>query len=187
MPRSGSSMTAGIFAEHGVWVGPCRPPSRENAKGHFESVPLKNEIISTVGAIVQKGVLAPKLQGWKDRALDVIRKAGYTGGPWLFKSSAMYYPLWHEFDAKFVCVRRKVESIKQSGTKTGYFRRLEAIPAHVEAMDYVRDNLGGVDVMTDEVIAGDYSSLERAFDHCGLSFDNQIVSDFVDPSLWHYR
>ena len=187
MPRSGSSMTAGLFAEHGVWTGPCRPPGPQNAKGHFESLPIRDEIIKTVGAIVQKGVLAPEVKGWRGRVENIIRKAGYKEGPWLFKSSAMYYPLWHEFNPTFVCVRRNLEAIEQSGKATGYFRRPKAIQPHVKAMDYVRDNMGGIDVFSDEVIAGDYSSLERAFDAAGLEMDERIVSDFVDPSLWHYK
>lgn len=186
MPRSGSSMTAGIFAQHGVWTGTCRAPSKQNAKGHFENLRFRQEIISRVGAIVQKGKLAPELKGWRQVAERVIIKDGYNGGPWLYKSSAMYYPLWHEFSPKFICIRRNIDSIKKSGRASGYFRAHKAIKPHIEAMDYVRDYLGGVDVFTDEVVKGDFSSLEKAFDHAGIEMDHAIVDDFVEPSLWHY-
>lgn len=187
LPRSGSSMTAGLFAKHGVWVGPYRKGDRHNAKGYFESLPFKHEIIKTVGRIVHKGTLAPKVEGWKQTALNLIRANGYEGGPWLVKHSAMYYPLWHEFDAKYICVRRDPESIKASGRASGYLKNADAIQPHINAMDYVRDHLGGVDVFTDELITGDYSSLERAFDNCLIDFDPAIANDFIDPSLWHYK
>lgn len=186
LPRSGSSMTAGIFAQHGVWVGPHRPPSKENAKGHFESIPLRNEIIRTVGPVVHEGRLAQQISDWPERVERIIRAAGYHGGPWLFKGSAMYYPLWLSMRPQFVCVRRNLKAIEVSGKKTGYLKHGRSIPQHIEAMDYVRDHLGGVDVFSDEIVRGNYSSLERAFSACGLDFDPVIADDFVDPSLWHH-
>jgi len=187
LPRSGSSMTAGIFAQHGVWVGPSKDADDHNAKGYFESLPFKQAIIDAVGRIVHRGVLAPQVPGWKSQALGLIERHGYTGGPWLVKHSAMYYPIWHEFDARYICVRRDLKAIERSGRQSGYLRNAAAIPPHVEAMDHVRDHLGGVDVFTDEVVRGNYDSLERAFDYCGLELDPSIVNDFVDPTLWHYR
>jgi hypothetical protein len=179
-------MTAGIFAKHGVWVGPYKQGDRHNAKGYFESLPFKEAIIKKVGRIVHRGILAPQAAGWKAEAVGLIKRYGYTGGPWLVKHSAMYYPLWHEFDPRFICVRRNLKAIERSGQSSGMLTRTAAIQPHVEAMDYVRDNLGGVDVFTDEVVKGDYSSLERAFDACGLTFDPAIADDFVDPTLWHH-
>jgi hypothetical protein len=186
LPRSGSSMTAGIFANHGVWTGPCRGGTKENPKGHFESTPLKKEIIATVGPVVHEGRLAERIEDWPRRVSRILKANGYKGGPWLFKGSAMYYPLWVDMNPHWVCVRRNIDAIKASGKKTGYLKHGRSIPAHVEAMDYVRDHLGGVDVFTDDVIRGDYSSLERAFDHAGIEMDRAIVDDFVDPGLWHY-
>ena len=186
LPRSGSSMTAGIFAKHGVWTGPCINADNKNPRGYFESLPFKRKIIEQVGAIVHKGILAQHDPGWPGIARKVIESNGYMGGPWLVKHSAMYYPLWVDMNPKFVCVRRDLQSIERSGQKSGLLRNSAAIQPHVEAMDYVRDNFGGVDVFTDKVVAGDFSSLERAFDHCGIDFDPAIADEFVDPKLWHH-
>lgn len=186
LPRSGSSMTAGIFARHGVWVGPYKDGDSRNAKGYYESLPFKQAIIKTVGKIVHKGVLAPEVKGWRQTAERILENNGYDGGPWLVKHSAMYYPIWHEFSPKFICVRRNVESVKKSGKASGYLTNAAAIQPHVEAMDYVRDHLGGVDVFTDEVVYGNFESLRRAFDHAGISFVPGIADDFVEPNLWHY-
>lgn len=186
LPRSGSSMTAGIFARHGVWTGPCKKADSRNERGYFESEPIKRAVIDRVGRIVHKGILAPQVPGWKGQALMLIERHGYTDGPWLVKHSAMYYPIWHEFDARFVCVRRDLKAIEVSGRRSGYLRNPNAIQPHVEAMDYVRDHMGGVDVFTDEIVKRDYSSLECAFTACGLEFDPAIADDFVDPRLWHH-
>lgn len=178
-------MTAGIFANHGVWVGPYKPGDHRNQKGYYESLPFKQAIIAKVGPIVHKGILAPEIQ-WRETAERILAENGYTVGPWLVKHSAMYYPLWHEFKPKFVCARRDPASVEKSGRESGMFRAKSAIQPHVEAMDYVRDHLGGVDVFTDKVVAGDFSSLERAFDYCGIEFSREIADEFIDPQLWHY-
>lgn len=185
MPRSGSSMTAGIFAKHGVWVGPARKGDRYNAKGYFESLPFKELLIKHAGRIAPAGKLAKPVQGWREIAENTIAKHGYTGGPWLVKHSAMYYPVWHEFpNAKYICVRRDADEVMRSGKQSGFFRADDAVQPHIEALDYCRDVLGGVDVDTAAVVAGDYSTLHKAFAYVGLEFDATIVDEFVDPSLW---
>jgi len=180
MPRSGSSMTAGLFAKHGVWVGPYEPGNDRNAKGYFESRPFKKALIDNCGKLVVAGKMAPQVEGWREIAEHILRQNGYTGGPWMVKHSAMYYPVWHEFRPKFVCVRRSDSGVKASEKATG-------MTADIEAHKAALDASGGVDVFTDELVSGDYSSLERAFSHCGVEFDPAIADDFIDPSLWHYR
>ena len=186
MPRSGSSMTAGLFAKHGVWVGPYRKGDSRNAKGYYESAPFKQSLVDNCGRLAPDGKLAKPVEGWRNIAELLLDDHGYKGGPWLVKHSAMYYPVWHEFSPQYICVRRDLRAVEQSGKATGYFRNSAAIEPHVEALDYVRDNLGGVDVFTDEIVQGNYSSLQPAFDACGLKMDESIVRDFVDPTLWHY-
>lgn len=186
LPRSGSSMTAGIFAKHGVWVGPYMKGDRHNAKGHFEGLPFKEEIKKVAPQAAQQGIPADPVDDWPNRVRSILHRHGYSGGPWLFKGSAMYYPLWLSMDPCWICVRRDIRAIEQSGKRSGMMRDDVRVPGHVGAMDYVRDELGGVDVFTDELIAGDYSSIVRAFDHCGIKFDPAIADDFIDPTLWHF-
>ena len=50
LPRSGTSMTAGIFATLGLWTGTTVPGGPENPKGFFEHVALREQ--------VTKGILA---------------------------------------------------------------------------------------------------------------------------------
>lgn len=180
-------MTAGLFAHHGVWVGPCHPGNPRNAKGYFESVPFKRALLEKFGRLGQLSRLAEELPGWREEALRILHANGYDGGPWLVKHSVMYYRAWHEFKPQFICVRRKLESVRRSGVDTGFFTNSPALELHAEALDHVRDNLGGVDVFTDEVVHGDYSSLRAAFDRCNIEFRPSVADEFVDPELWHYK
>ena len=113
-PRSGSSMTAGIFHHHGVWTGTCRAADDSNKKGHFENIPIRNLLIGTHKAIVHKGVVAQKIAGFREQVLQHISNDGYTGGPWLWKGSTMYWPAFFEFEPKFVVVNRPREQIFKS-------------------------------------------------------------------------
>lgn len=189
MPRSGSSMVAGLFAAHGVWVGTYWPGDQWNAKGHFENVPIRNALKERFGKIVGTGEPADPVDGWRDKCLGLIRGDGYDGGPWLFKGTAMYWPLWGEFSPRWVCVRRSLDAIRSSGEASGMLRGVSdaALQAHVDALDHIRDDLGGVDVDTSALVGeGDYSTLERAFEHCGIEMDPEIVDEFIDPGLWRH-
>ncbi len=185
MPRSGSSMTAGIFAHHGVWVGPYRKGDRYNAKGYYESTPFKQLLIAHCGRLTSDGEVAQPVKGWRQIAEQCLKDNGYTGGPWLVKHSALYAPLWREFeDAKYVCVRRDVGAVIDSGKRSRMGIDHYSAGAHAQVMDNVVSELGGVNVYTDNIVNGDYSSLRKAFDYCGLEFAAKIADSFIDPSLF---
>lgn len=178
-------MVAGCFAQHGVWTGTCRRADSANAKGHFENVPLKQAIIHAVGPVVHEGRWAKPVPGWAGQVKRLIRADGYKHGPWLWKGSAMYWALWDCMDPVYVCVRRNREAIVASGRESGFFQaRPEAVDSHIRAMDELVRDHGGVDVDADAVVAGDHSSLERAFDAVGLEMRPRIVDDWVEPALW---
>ncbi len=190
MPRSGSSMTAGLFAAHGVWTGTCQKPSKINQRGHFENLPIKQMLKARTGGAkpVLDGEPCTPWPGFKDEVLGLIRRDGYPGaGPWLFKGTAMYWPLWEEFRPRWICVRRDLDSVRSSGKATGAFlARAGAVQAHVRALDTLRDERGAVDVDTDALIRGDYRTLEAALASCGIPMDEGKVRAFVDPSLWKH-
>lgn len=193
-PRSGSSMTAGIFAEHGVWAGTCRPPSKHNAKGHFENVVIKKTIIQTQGAIVTEGRLAQQLPKFKMAVLTAIANDGYAGGDWLWKGSALYWPAFYEFCPKWVTCKRPSEQIFASCRSSRIFGRylsdarlMEIIELHREQMDYLKNKKGAFEVDTYAVAQGDYSSIELALKGCGVEPSYKLIDSFVDSSLWQHK
>ncbi len=195
-PRSGSSMTAGIFAEHGVWTGHCRAPSQLNAKGHFENKSIKRVIAGKYGAktIVHEGRIASQLPGFKTAVLTAIAGDGYTDGDWLWKGSALFWQAFYEFDPRWVvCIRPRsqiFESCRRSGIFGKYLsetRLKEIIELHHQQMSNLMQSHGAFQVNTDEVAQGNYDSIELALEGCDITPDRKRIDAFVDSSLWHHN
>lgn len=181
IPRSGSSMTAGIFAIHGVWVGKCREPDRFNPSGYFENLDIKKILIDRWGKLAQTNRAAIPQEGF----IDQIR-ALKPGNPWLAKHSSMYWRAWNEFCPKYVCVRRSLDGVIGSNRQVNFLGTQDENQMRViiAAHNYCMDLSKGVNVYVDEVINGNYQSLRRAFKHCGIPFDRTRTEEFVNPTLW---
>lgn len=180
-------MTAGIFARHGVWTGSCFMGDRHNPRGYFENIDIKSLMKMWFGNLVHENKLATPRENWKQAVEHTIREDGYHSGPWLVKTSPLYYRVWEEFSPFWVNVRRPKEHIINSCLKTRMVNRPKEdlgrfIDFHNELMDQ-----RGVDVFTEELIDGDYSSLENAFDYCGLEFNETIARNFIREDHWHFR
>lgn len=185
MPRSGSSMISGIFAQHGCWVGRCREGDSMNPKGYFENLDVKDWMIRNHGRLAQTVRMASPGEGFMAYMRLLL---GSYDGPWVVKHSAMYFRAWHEFKPRFVCIRRSKKGILESNRECGYLGTKDeaAMIDIIDAHNYAMDLSGGVNVYTDSVVAGDYESLYVAFERCGLEFDPQIAHDFVEPEFWHH-
>lgn len=186
-PRSGTSLTAGLFAQHGVWTGNCMAPDSRNALGYFENLDLKRSLIEHCGRLVNRGELADRLpegvwSGCVQKALDA---GGYTGGPWLFKHSAMYYPAWlTDFDPIFVCCFRNPRDIAASGKASRLLTESKAIAAHHRVMGELLD-YGAHKVSPERFIRHEWDQLLPPFHEAGLEFDEDVARAFVRPDLWH--
>ena len=185
MARTGTSMTSGIFHHHGVWVGKCNPPSDQNPKGFFENKAVKKLLKKTYGIDLRE--IKEPIPGFRAEVEAILNSEGYEGGPWLVKHSAVYYKAWNEFNPLFVKVRRPVEATFESTRQLHVSRytdeeRKHIIDLHEKAMDSVP----GPDVFTQDIVLGDYSSLKRAIEYCGLEYNEKIVEDFVDKKHWHH-
>lgn len=195
LPRSGSSMTAGIFAHHGVWTGPCRPGTGRNVKGFFEGIAIKKALMKMHERIVHKGQLAESKPGFRALVETLLVEDGYRGGPWLWKGSALYWPVWFEFEPKWVVCRRDPEATFRSsrsapkvfGSSLSDEQLRRNIAFHHENLDYLIAEKGAVEVDTEAVAHGEFTTVKAAIEHCGIEFDEAATQEFVDPSLWHYK
>ncbi len=191
-PRSVSSMTAGIFAKHGVWVGDSIKANTHNVKGFFENVAIRNVVRRMQKCQpALEGRVAREIPGFKDAVLSVIARQGYVDGAWLYKGSALQWPAFYEFHPKWVCCRRPVEQIFNScrssrifGTRFSDARLREIISMHYDEMDVIEDKTW---VDTYEVAQGNYSSIELALESCGIEPDREKIDSFVDKSLWRHK
>ena len=181
-PRSGSSLTAGIIANHGVWTGDVMKPSTPCPTGSFENIRLKALQIAHCGRLVHECKLAEKVENWREMVLKVLKEEGYESGPWMVKTSALYYPVWEEFNPKYVFIRREEESIRISGKMSGMNRNLDSIRLHNKVMD----ELDGFDIWPGKYINGDYTELKKMFDYLGLEFKPGIADELIDKKHWHY-
>jgi len=172
-PRSGTSMVAGLFHCHGVFVGECREADGLNPKGYFENIEL--DVLRSVDLLQRRAVG------------KILCGQGYNGGPWLAKHTPRYHHCWREFQPKFVKVRRDTEQVLRSRIASGCFDETEAEARQIVDRDVniMERHIKGPVVMTDEVARGSYGTLRAAMEFCGIAFSDSIADDFVEASLWH--
>jgi hypothetical protein len=193
LPRSGSSMVAGIFAIHGVWTGPYRTDTRRNTKGSFEGEAIRNVMLWAYGRrVVGAGRPVEPRGGLRAVIENAIRTAGYVDGPWLWKGSALFYPAWHEFQPKVVVCRRDPEASLRSAMQPPYVYdrdpglAWQSICLHNAELDKLVA-AGAHEVDTQAVALGDFATIRSAVEGCGLRFDERATAEFVDPSMWHHK
>lgn len=185
-------MTAGIFAAHGVWTGTCRQADKSNRKGYFENASIRDIVMQWHKAIVHDGRLATKRPGFREAIEQAIKADGWGGGPWLWKGSALYWPAFFEFTPKWIVCIRSPQQIFASCRRSGIFGAglddealRQNIALHQGEMNYLVKARQAVRVYTADVAHGDYSSIERALEYCGIKPDRKAIDQFVDRSLWN--
>jgi len=183
-PRTGSSMTAGILAQHGVWTGEYRHGDDINAKGHFENLHFK-QIVKKYKktGIHRKPVFDPD-QCFLDDFMLI-----QPTDPWLIKASAKYWRLFDSLDPIYLCVRRdRQETINSCKRVKLYFNGIEkSYDEHMYILDEIVRHKNGINIDTQSVIDRDYSSLVEAFDRSGIEFKKKKADEFVDGRLWHFN
>lgn len=170
-------MTAGLFAQHGVWFGDCMGPAKINRKGFFESRALK---------AVYKGLtVVDDFPTWwaAQRAAE-----GHTGGIWAAKCGAerwaQYWRAVPDIVAVVQCYRDK-ESITKSRARAGFNPSRVTIDKNWQEMERMRGEADCYPVNTPRFIGGDFSEIIPVFDKIGIEFKESIARAWVDPDLWH--
>jgi len=188
MARSGTSLTAGIFKEHGCWVGKCSAPWDQYPLGDFENKAIKT-ILHTYPPHWRMKEPCPPDPKFSDKAIAVIKSEGYTGGPLAVKHSAMYWKMWKVLDPFYVNVRRDtsqiVDSLKRKGLVVGGMKDwMDRITWHNEQMNRTVNEHNGVDIHPDHIIQGNHVELEMVLDWCGLKYDKAAVDKVLQPKYW---
>ena len=212
LPRSGTSVTAGVFSLCGAWTGSTALPSPWNRKGTFENEALKNSfvkpVLSMIGAdplgldrLPRPGTMPP-IDPAKFRGLvhDAVRRQGWDGSRrWLFKDAklALIAPLWIAAfpDADWIVVRRRRDAVIASALRAKPMaKRLgrdwsrwktwaHDYLAHLESLAEAVDVR--VEVWPARDIFEDPAGLVPAVKDLGLTWRPDAVADFVDASLWN--
>lgn len=175
-------MTAGLFAQHGVFFGKCMPPAPFNAKGFFENLWFKRVLLGRQhfsGSITSAWLQQRRREGWAD------------GQPWGLKFGANYYACGPEQlpdVMAIVCCYRPKAQIHGSRAALGWSERMQTVESCWEVMDRLLDtDARAVRVRTDRLAAGDIDQIRPAFARLGVELDESIARDWIDPDLWHHR
>ena len=187
MPRSGSSMVAGVFAAHGVFTGVCKEADSRNEKGFFEHVGFMELVTELYGkGLISRNSVPETHPDFKPRLMELMERDGYSGGPWFVKHAHVFHNIWRDFNPRFIIVKRDTASISESARDLGWSSSMSHITEGQKMLDRVAKEHGAPIVDSNELIKGDYSSLERAFEYCGLIFNKWTANNFIEPGLWRH-
>jgi len=173
LPRSGSSMVAGIFALHGVWVGTCKLADTHNPKGYFENIFFREYMKNHY----------PTVESVRDIMID----DGYKGGPWLWKVLSLNQGEFDQFNPIYICCKRPSQQIFASMRSSKVFGHSMSDVALKNFIETRQECLEGHEVKTDELAQGDFSQIQAALFAANLVPDTKMIADFVDAELWHYH
>lgn len=158
-------------------------PDEVNPKGFFENLDFKRLMIKHAGRLAQSGELAKPSSEFEKAVKEYVPEEG----KWIAKFSAMYWPMWVSFDPVWICVRRQRGGIIASNMKTNFMNSqdLKKINYLIDRHSVAMDSVDGIDVKTDDVAAGEFSTIQRAIEGAGLEFDESVTREFVSPDLWN--
>lgn len=180
-------MVAGLFAAHGVWYGETRPILPGNPKGNFEGTAIGDVLDRHYPPLASIGLEGNSVPGIAYEIVHALQRTDYCGGPWLWKGSAMYWRAFVDLDPHWITVRRDEAAILLSNRKN---RRIGgnaeyAVAAHRMMLDYL-EAAGAARIDSECVVNGEYRQVKKAFERCGIEFNEEIARSWVEPSLWHF-
>jgi hypothetical protein len=209
LPRSGTSMIAGLFDACGAWSGTTIPGNTANPRGYFEHAVIREQITKQIlgklghdplgVASLPPLELAMPVKGLSDIITDIILRDGYDGlTPWLYKGAKMSL-IWPVFEkafpaARWIIVRRDTEAVIDSCLRTPFMAqhssdRLfweEFAAAYLERLDALaRTAQTVITLQSEDVLAENYQALADAMRLCGLVFSEDVANTFVCETYWH--
>ena len=204
-PGSGTSLTANILAEQGIWAGECISGDEDNVNGYFENIQMVH-ILKTL--LKRNGVRArsdsPVPRQWTHRPdlrkliLDVVA----TDGPWFFKDSKLLlaYPLICEAfpEALWILPRRTVAlNVNSLLKKKIWAKRYRNIPGSGKKLERMIHDLWllqlDISLQTVKhhwVIPNSFfnnpDAVKKFVEACGLQYDEKACDRAIKPELWHH-
>lgn len=143
IPRSGTSLTAGILNICGAFGGDTGRADKskalkngKSAHAMFENGRIKNEVVKpylqNINVDPRGQYPLPDVESlviprdWGRRIESIMLDEGYNGGPWFYKGAkmALIWPVLHYTypNAKWVIIRRRSGDIVNSCLNTGFMR-----------------------------------------------------------------
>lgn len=205
IPRSGTSMVAGLLGEAGLWLGQTVPASPENPRGFFENTRIRERIIKPllsdflgadplgVRSLPEPGAL-PLFAQLPRAIARALRDEGYGGAePWGYKDAKLTL-LWPAFaeafpQAQWVILRRERAETVASLARTSFMAQhtrdpafwhafCDAYEARLDAL--TRDRRGAVrELAFEELRAGRLGALKALVGALGLEWNGKRARAFL--------
>lgn len=209
IPRSGTSMIAGVLHHCGAWIGATVPGGPSNPEGFFEHVMLRERVLKPM--LIHQGAdpLGVRAMPELDRLTpqpelkgDVLRQLAiehYPGGDqaWLYKDCklSLVWPLWRDAfpNARWVIVRRPADDIVRSCLRTTFMNQHSFDPEFwrtwVKQYEQRLEALKSSGVWWREIdshdAVSDMGALRGLVQDLGLQWNEAAVRSFIKPQHWH--
>jgi hypothetical protein len=212
--RSGTSLTAGIIQRCGAWGGNVQGASRNNAKGQYENLDIRQHVVKMILRNMNVDPLGqnplPKIENvWrminesdklKKMIIGIITRQGYNGNDiWYFKGAkiCLMWPLWHAAfpEAKWVIVRREDYDICSSCLRTPFMKAFNRrggwqfwIDEHKKRFEEMSEfGLDLFEYWPFKAVEGNFEQTKEMIDFLGLTYNEKEIKEFVTPDLWHFN
>ncbi len=211
IPRSGTSLVAGIIDICGAYGGEMIGACAANKKGMFENRTIRDDIckpyLSSIGADVKGQDPLPdmsKMQelkygfisNWRKRVLSATGIDDETQ-VWFYKGAKMclMWPVWHLAfpEARWIVVRRNSEKIIDSCLRTPFMNAYKTrenwqkwVDVHLERFQEMKENnLKIFEIDSNGVVNGDFEQIKLFIQNSGLIWKEKEIQDFISKDLWH--
>ena len=97
LARSGTSLVAGLISACGAWSGTTVPGNKENIKGYYEHINLRENVnkallkklgCDPLGVRSLPPTVLPEEEDFKKIVLEILEHDGYKSkAPWMFKDA----------------------------------------------------------------------------------------------------
>lgn len=165
-------MVAGIFAVHGFWTGESYDGAGYRT---YENRGVKDQIRRNKEKISHGEFCVPFLTHFAPEK-----------EPWLWKGPIEVYPCFQHWKAVRICVRRDLDSCADAVIARHPEGDWSVARHIIQRRNYLMNQISDVDVFTDELIEGNFVSIWRALNLCGVAFDQALAESVIDRSMWHY-
>jgi len=209
VPRSGTSLVAGLLGVCGAWQGTTLPATQANPRGFFENRALRNHVIRPVLeklgcdplGVRQLPVLESlqPIPNLAEVVLNLITRDGYVKGtPWLLKEPKLTL-IWPIFmvafpEARWIIVRRKSSDIVRSCLQTDFMAQHSSDPCYWS--HFVNQYLIRIErlktsvkfcreVWPQRLIKHSLKPMESLTKELGLGWDYNDAIEFIDKRSWH--
>jgi hypothetical protein len=209
LPRSGTSMVMGLLGICGLWLGAVQSGGRENVRGFFENVVLRERVQKEIlrqGRFDPLGVKRlppatwhPVIRNFHQVVGAALAAQDYDGRQiWGFKDAklTLTWRVWHEHfpRARWVVIRRSSDEIIASCLRTRFMKQHSDDPGfwgrfvsdYLERLAALQKVVGwSRTIDAADVAAARFDALEQLVRELRLTWQRDSARAFIAPEFWN--